>query len=327
MRMPSIRTFTSLAALAVAAFVAAPLLFAEGKDVPKKDPKADEKSGESATTPKEPVTCVVLAKSWADAIKDAKAQNVPIVLHNHGFYCPPCWGMHQTVMCDPAYIQFAFENSVEVLALDRLQEGVTKKEERAATYDGKEGGKPVKFLVEFPGLTVDEALALRSSKASSYNKSGGLPYTALIDPFTEEEIKSWKGGGIPGTDIMNAVTEARKTLSKAHGKGKPRPELKAIADAETAGADKVKAGDFAGALDAYAAAAKKADKDGWPTFLRERITKGHDAAVAAATEALDAIEKAKADDAAKAKKDLAMLMSRLRGTGLEQRAKDLLAGM
>ena len=66
---------------------------------------------------------------------------------------------------------------------------------------------------------------------------------------------------------------------------------------------------------------------GWPPHVRDRIVKAHNDAIAKAAEALDAIEKAKSDDATKAKTDLAMMMSRLRGTGLEQRAKDLLAEM
>ncbi len=326
MRSPSLLACLSvLAAASLAAFV----LPARAEDKKKDDAATGEAPSKPDAEPAktEPVTCVSLAKSWDKAVKDAKAQNVPIVLHNHGFYCPPCWGMHSSLMCDPAYIEFSFENTVEVLALDRLQEGVAKKEARAATYAAKEGGKPVQYLIEFPGLTVDEVLALRGSKASSYNKSGGLPYTALIDPFTEEEMKSWKGGGIATSEIIDAVKTARETLAKAHGKGKPRPELKAVAEAEKAGGDRVKAGDFCGALDAYAAAMKKADKDGWPAHLRSRLTAGRDAAIAAATEALDKIEGGKAADAAKAKKELGTLLPRLRGTGLEQRAKDLFTGM
>lgn len=326
MRSRSFLSFLSIFAVgAIAAFVAP--AGAEDKKSDDATKGADASKTDGETTKTGPVTCVSLAKSWAQAVKDAKAQNVPIVLHSHGFYCPPCWGMHASLMCDKAYIEFAFENTVEVLSLDRLQEGVDKKEERAATYDAKEGGKPVKYLVEFPGLTIDDVLALRGSKASSYNKSGGLPYTALIDPFTEDELKNWKGGGIATSEIMDAVQAARTTLQKAHGKGKPRPELKILGDAEATSAAKVKAGDFAGALDAFATATKKADKDGWATLLKDRITKGREAAIAAAAEALDKIEADKATDPVKAKKDLAMMMSRLRGTGLEPRAKDLLAGM
>jgi len=52
---------------------------------------------------------------------------------------------------------------------------------------------------------------------------------------------------------------------------------------------------------------------------------GRGARVEAAEKALAAIEEKKAEDAAAAKKDLAALVGRLRGTGLEQKAKDLLA--
>ena len=55
------------------------------------------------------------------------------------------------------------------------------------------------------------------------------------------------------------------------------------------------------------------------------MTKAREAAVAAATAALDKIEADKASNPEQAKKDLVALSSRLRGTGLEARAKELLA--
>ena len=33
-----------------------------------------------------PKSTVPLARSWSDAVKEAKLLNVPIVLHHHGFY-------------------------------------------------------------------------------------------------------------------------------------------------------------------------------------------------------------------------------------------------
>lgn len=33
----------------------------------------------------EPVNCVQLAKTWADAVEEAKVCNVPIIVHSHGF--------------------------------------------------------------------------------------------------------------------------------------------------------------------------------------------------------------------------------------------------
>jgi hypothetical protein len=273
----------------------------------------------------EPVTCVPLAKSWDAAVEEAKALNVPIVVHSHGFYCGPCWGMHQSVMCNKKYIDFAQDNTVEVIALQRLEEGIEKKDKKAQTYEAKVGGKTVEYLCEFPGLTVAEMLALNSSKASSYNDTGGIPYTCLVNPHNLEQITSWKGGGASAGTIMDAVTEAKKALVKEHGKGVSRKDVKALSDAENAATARVEKADYAAALDALAKVASKAEK--WPESLKTRLEAAKTKVVEEATKALDAIEAAKAEDAAKAKKDLAAISPKLRGTGLEQRAKDLLASL
>ena len=34
----------------------------------------------------EPKACVKFAKSWDKAVEEAKALNVPLVIHNHGVY-------------------------------------------------------------------------------------------------------------------------------------------------------------------------------------------------------------------------------------------------
>ena len=82
------------------------------------------------------------------------------------------------------YIEFANENTVEVVALGRLDEAIQKNERKAEEYDAKdESGKPVKYMVEFPGLTREEIIALHQSKASTYNDTKGIPFTAIIDPF------------------------------------------------------------------------------------------------------------------------------------------------
>src|SRR5262245_16439959 len=69
-----------------------------------------------------PVTSVSYAKTWEAAVEEAKLLNMPIVVHNHGFYCGPCWGMHSAVLMNKEYIQFAEKNTVEVIALGSLQQ-------------------------------------------------------------------------------------------------------------------------------------------------------------------------------------------------------------
>ena len=277
-----------------------------------------------AGAPPKPVDSVHLARTWEAAVEEAKALNVPLVVHSHGFYCGPCWGMHSAVMCNKKYMEFADDNTVEVITLDRLDEGIEKKDKRAETYDAKVGGETVKYMVEFPGLTSAEMLALHSSKAASYNKTGKIPYTCLVDPYTEEELKNWSGS-TPAGDIMDAVTEAKKALQKDHGKGLARKDIKVLDGAQTDADAKLAKNDYAGALDALGKIASKAEK--WPDGLKTRLEAAKTKIVDAAKAALDKIEEAKATDPAQAKKDLTALASRLKGTGLEGKAKDLLATM
>jgi hypothetical protein len=105
--------------------------------------------------------------------------------------------MHSALMCNKKYIEFANENTVEVISLDRLQEGIEKKDRKAETYEAKVDGQTVKYMVEFPGLTVEDMLALASSKAASYNKTGKIPYTAVVDPWTltAQELNGGQGAG------------------------------------------------------------------------------------------------------------------------------------
>ncbi|MHC4732446.1 MAG: hypothetical protein ACYS6Z_17900, partial [Planctomycetota bacterium] len=70
--------------------------------------------------------------------------------------------MHGSVLQNKKYIKFASENTVEVMALSRLQEGIQKKDRKAATYKAKDG---TVYLVQFPNLTVADIGKLRSSKA------------------------------------------------------------------------------------------------------------------------------------------------------------------
>lgn len=270
----------------------------------------------------EPVTSVTLAKTWEAAVEEAKLLNVPIVVHSHGFFCGPCWGMHSALMCNKKYIEFANQHTVEVISLDRLQEGIDKKDRKAETYEAKVDGQTVQYMVEFPGLTIDEMLALSRSKAAGFNKTGKIPYTCIVDPWTEEELKNWNGGQGAGT-IQEAVLEAKKKLEADHGKGIARKDLNAVSDAAREAGAKAAKGDFAAAMDRLAKLDGKAEK--WADGLKEKLKAAKADVVAAAEKALAAIEEKKATDAAAAKKELAALAGRLRGTGLEEKAKELLA--
>ena len=270
----------------------------------------------------EPKTSVKLAKSWDAAVEEAKALDLPIVVHSHGFFCGPCWGMHDSVMCNKEFVKFAEENTVEVISLDRLEEGVEKKDRRAETYDVKVDGEKVSYLVEFPGLTVEDMKALHASHAATYNQTGKIPYTCLVDPYTLEELEHWSGATSAST-IEDSITTHRKAMEKEHGKVPSRKEWRLLASAEDDAKAKAAKNDFSKALEALAKASQKSDK--WPEEWKSKLAASKEEVVAAAKAALDAIESAKDADAPKAKKDLTALVASLKGTGLEERAKTLLA--
>lgn len=131
--------------------------------------------------------------------------------------------MHGSVLQNDKYISFANNNTVEVMAISRLDEAVSKGDKQSVdekrkteTYDGKDDkGNSIKLMKEWPNLTYDQLIALNSSPAGQYNKTGRIPYTSVINPFTLVETKQMPGGqGIK--TIEEAVLEAEKSFAKEH---------------------------------------------------------------------------------------------------------------
>src|SRR5262249_890258 len=135
---------------------------------------------------------------------------------------------HGSVLQSDKYIEFANDHTVEVLALGDIQSGIDKKDKRADTYDAKdEDGKPVKYMKEFAGCTVEQLMALDSSPAAQYNKTNKIPYVGIVDPFTLQEMKS-QPGGFAAQGLMEAVKTAQDQLSKEHGAPVKRSLLKKV---------------------------------------------------------------------------------------------------
>jgi ElaB/YqjD/DUF883 family membrane-anchored ribosome-binding protein len=266
---------------------------------------------------------VKYAPSWDAAVEEAKLLNLPIVVHSHGFYCGPCWGLHSGILKNKKYIEFSDKNTVEVICLGSLQEGIDKKDDRAETYEVEKDAKKVEYMKEFPGMTVAQMLALGSSKGASYNNTGHVPYTCMVDPYTLEEVTKWEGGGASAGAIEEAVAEFRKKLDKEHGKGVSRKEIRALDESEEKILELQKKGEFAGALTEITKVTGKAKE--WPEPMTARLTKAKDAVVAAAKAEVDRLEELAGTDRAEAKKGLAKIATKLKGTGLEERVKTLLA--
>jgi len=227
------------------------------------------------------------------------------------------------VLQNKKYIAFADENSVDVITMDRLQQGIDENDKRAGTYKKKDvDGQEKEFLLSWPSLTVDELKDMARSKAGTYNKTGGLPYTAVVDPFTLEEMGSIKGSFAAGA-LSDLVTEKKKELEKAHGKGISRKTLNKVRDADADIRGLLAEGNLTKALSELATLQKKVAKE--PAAIMELADKTSAAVLEAAGKKLDEIEAmiGRGDKAA-ASKELGPLSRALKGTSLEERALALI---
>lgn len=228
--------------------------------------------------------------------------------------------MHGSVLQNKKYIKFASENTVEVMSFGRLEEAISKNERRAATYKAKDGNV---YLVEFPNLTVEEIKKLRSSKAGSYNHTGKIPYTAIVNPHTLEEMESIKGS-YSGKTLMEIVKNHRKELAKEYGKSISRKALTKVRKQQQAIEEELKKEQYAKALTTTAKLEKSVAKQ--PTALVEMVGKTKAGVVDACGKKLDSLEALIGRGAkAEAAKELGPLTRALKGTALEERALDLLA--
>ena len=266
--------------------------------------------------------CVPLARTWDAAVEEARLLNVPLVVHSHGFYCGPCWSMHGAVLENKKYIKFAENYCVDVVTVSQLQKGMDSSDPKAATYQapGPDGQK-TEYLLHWPNLTPAELVALSSSKAASFNNTGKVPYTCVVDPYTLQEITHWLGGTSSGS-IMDEVKKARKQLVKAHGKGVRRSTIKALEKAEAEIPALITAGDFGKAIGLLEKVAGSGEP---PAPLKARLDAGRDRIVKAAEARLSALETRLTEEPTAARKELVKLLRQLRGTGLEARARALLS--
>ena len=231
--------------------------------------------------------------------------------------------MHSSVLQNDKYIEFANDNTVEVIAEQRVDEGRQKKDPKADEYDAKdEKGNPVKYMKEWPNLTYDEIIALNGSPAGQYNKTGKIPYISIVDPYTLAEMKGLAGGQ-SAKGVMEAVTEAKAQLAKDHGPSLKRSVLQKFDASAKAVDDTLTKGGAAKAMADYrkleASVAKEGE--GIKTKAKALETKILDAAKMELDKAEQQIA---AGDLKSAAAALNPLAKALKGTDLYDKASQLL---
>jgi hypothetical protein len=231
--------------------------------------------------------------------------------------------MHSAVMQNKKYVEFAKQNTVEVIAIGSLDQAVQKQDPKASAFMAKdESGQEVAYMLNWPNLTYEEMLALNRSPAGQFNKTGKIPYTSIVNPHTGEE---WKGmsGGQSGKGISESCEELRKELVKQHGKGVARKDLEKLSTAEAAAKTAREAKDYSKAIEALA----KFSGDGQPEAIATRVKFAKEGVIAAAEGEFKEIESLASSDAMKAKKDLPGFIGRAKGTGFDDKAKELMKSL
>ena len=232
--------------------------------------------------------------------------------------------MHSAVLQNKKYIEFAGDNTVEVLALGRLDEGISKGDPKAATYKGKDAdGNEIEYMLSWPGLTKDQINTLRSGKAGTFNDTGGIPYTSLINPHTGEKMRGYSGGQ-SSKQMMGNIEAIKAELNKKYGPSLKRSDLAKYEVGAKDAADLLKSKGAGKAMPKVVALMKKWAKKSATLAARSKALK--EQVLETAGEELDtAEEKIGEQDMKSAKKILAGLKSALRKSSLEARWKQLYA--
>ena len=93
--------------------------------------------------------------------------------------------MHSSVLQNKKYMKFAGDSTVEVIAVSSLDKAISKKDPKAGTYDGMvEGGKEAKFLISWPGLTVEDTL--KDQVAFRHHAAKDLGHEPRSGPLDEK---------------------------------------------------------------------------------------------------------------------------------------------
>lgn len=127
--------------------------------------------------------------------------------------------MHRSVLQSKVYIKYADANTVEVISMEEMDKALAEKSRHARTYKLSDAyGDDVECLVEFPGLTVEQLDRLSNSPARDYMTGNRIPYTAVVNPHTLEEMVHLRGVVTP-KELIESIKAERKKLDAAHGKG------------------------------------------------------------------------------------------------------------
>jgi hypothetical protein len=139
------------------------------------------------------------------------------------------------VLSNPSYIRFSREHCVEVMCMKDIEQALAEKPAHAATYKVKDPyGDEIECFECCPGVTVAQMKALHEGKPLEYMKGPLMPYTAVVDPHTLEDLGGIARGEATSAEGFIAVIAPRaKALVEKHGKGVDSKLWEFVVEAQT----------------------------------------------------------------------------------------------
>lgn len=131
------------------------------------------------------------------------------------------------------YYSYANRHAVDVLAMEEMDRALREDSPLAKTYRLKDAyGDEREYLVEFAGLAKDDLYALStSSGALQYLHGTRIPFTAIVDPHTGEEMYAWTGVK-SAKEYVKIIAEHEEKLVAKYGAGVDRKLWEAIGACE-----------------------------------------------------------------------------------------------
>jgi len=200
--------------------------------------------------------------------------------------------------------------------MEELDRAVREKSPHIATYSEEDPyGDKVEYLVDFPGITLEQLEALSSGPAVNYMEGGRIPYTSIVDPHTGKEMEGLKAVRTV-KELVAVITTHHETLLARHGKGVERKLWNKISEGQVQIDLALGSAKILEAMAVYRVIAKETIRQ--PDVLKRRVESALDAILADAEEQLKNV---------KDKRTAMNLAHALRGTRLEKSAQDLAASL
>ncbi|MHC4223984.1 MAG: hypothetical protein ACYSUN_08340 [Planctomycetota bacterium] len=231
--------------------------------------------------------------------------------------------MHRSVLKNPAYGKFAAQHTVEVITMEELDIAVAKESRNISTYKEKDPwGEEQHYLIEFPGLTLDDLRDLSNSDALNYMQGNRIPYTAIVDPHNLAELEGLRGVKT-AKELMEAITRHRKALLLQYGKGIERKVWKGIENRLVQIDIHLGKGEISEAMQLFRKMESESARK--PEVLKKKVRLALEVILDDAGLRLDTIERTMVEGKGKSPKaELTKLKSALKETPLAERVDALL---